>query len=178
MPPNCGCPFPQSNLYYLEQSGRKGQIAWGVIDKNPLSVIPPRFLLETKLGNPTRMTREEVEEYWEAWATMEAKGDPLSFVNDKGKGREQAKKGQEDEEEDEEQQQGDEEQQGQEEDEVEKNCPSPTCEIDRGITLPCQCNTPAMRTLCLQLSAPPFGGSLVLFLALVGLVDGLEVCPV
>jgi len=64
-----------------------------VIDKNPLSVIPPRFLLETKLGNPTRMTREEVEEYWEAWATMEAKGDPLSFVNDKGKGREQAKKG-------------------------------------------------------------------------------------
>ena len=156
-----------------------------MIDKNPHSVIPPRFILKTKIGNPTRMTREEVEEYWEAWATMEGEGNPLYFINHKGKGREQADKGQEDEEEDEEEQEGGKKQQGQEEDEVEKNYspaskapPSPIFEIDRGISLPCQCNTPAMRTTCLQLLAPPFGASVVIFLAIVDLVDALEVGPV
>ena len=68
-------------LGYLGQSCRKGKITWGVIEKNPHSLINPRFLLEPKIGNPTRMKLKDIKIYWNSWVLKEAKGDPFSFLS-------------------------------------------------------------------------------------------------
>ena len=171
----------------LEKSGRKGQITWGVIEKEPHKLIPARFLLETKIGNPTRIGREEVETYWQAWATMEAKGKPFSFFSWKGKGREQDDD--QEQEDDEmggdggggENEKGDEEEGGEEEAQSAANkihhSPTLGFKIDKNIPLPCECKTPDKRTACLKLLGPGWGSAVVVFLAIVKLVDALEVGP-
>jgi len=44
-------------------------------------MIDPRFLLEAKLGNPTRMSLRAVTAYWKHWSFKGQKGDPFSFLN-------------------------------------------------------------------------------------------------
>ena len=146
-------------------------------------MIHSRFILKSKIGNPTRMGRVEVEEYWQAWVTLQTKGDPFSFVSyGKGKGREE-----EEEEGEEEGEKGDGGDKGQDGDQEEgchsktnKKHPSPTpgFAVDKDIPLPCECTTPAMRTICLQQLAPKWGSSRAVYCTIVQLVDTLEVGPV
>ena len=53
--------------------------------------------------------------------------------------------------------------------------PTSEFDIDQGIPLPCQCNTPAVRTLLLKKLAPEWGSTGKGYHALVKLVDALEV---
>ena len=173
---------PQSNLGYLEQSGRKGNITWGQIDRDPEILIPPRFILETKIGDPTRMGVEDIKLYWQAWGRKQTNGDSFSFLSDrKGKQREQQEQEEEEQEEQEEQEEG-KGQDGDEEDThtiINKSLPSliPESDIDSGIPLPCECDTSTMRTTCLQQLAPKSGSLKKTFHKLIGLVDALEVSP-
>jgi hypothetical protein len=48
---------------YLVESGRKGKITWGKLAKDPNSLVDPKFLLKSKLENPTRMTLDAISEY-------------------------------------------------------------------------------------------------------------------
>ena len=56
--------------------------------------------------------------------------------------------------------------------------PTPDFNIDGGIPLPCQCETPAIKTFCLQHLASGLSDSGKVFSALIELVDALEVSPV
>jgi hypothetical protein len=159
--------FLLSDLGYLAQSGRRGKITWGEISANPLDLIHPRFMLEAKLGNPTRMNLEDVKGYWEFWVSKETEGDPFSFLSGK-EGEEADVEGKD------------------------KEIPHPTnkslimspspstpeADIDSGIPLPCECDTPAMRTTCLQQLVPKSGSAGKSFHALVDLVDALKVSSV
>jgi len=164
--------IPQSNFHYLEQSGRKGNITWSQIDREPLALIHPRFILEAKIGDPTRMSVDDIKAYWGAWAKQSG-GFPFSFLHI-GERKDQD---QEDQEEG-----GSKGQDGDEEDAhlmtKNKSYPSPIPgDIDIGIPLPCECDTPTVRTTCLQQLAPKWGSSMKSFHNLVGLVDELEVRP-
>ena len=184
--PTVNIHFSLSDFGYLEQSGRKGKITWRKIDKNPLSLIHPRFLLETKIEDPTRMKLDDLKAYWEAWVSEEAKGHPFSFLSGKekdedeedededegkgkGKGQDQNQVGSEDEDQN----------QDQEEPHSTINKPSTpsssALKINYGIPLPCQCDTPTERTICLQGLAPKDSDTGQAFHALVKLVDSLKV---
>jgi hypothetical protein len=65
----------------------------------------------------------------------------------------------------------------QEDQEEESPLPGPSSDfnIDYGISLPCECNTPALRTSCLQQLVSQEGKGCILFHQLVSLVDTLEV---
>lgn len=188
-----------SQLNYLVNSGRRGKVAWGEIDSKPHNLIHPKFILETKLKNPTRMSLGSVEAYWKAWALKASKGDPFSFLIWKGKEKE---KGGEEEEEEEERGKGESEGKGKgvegkkqrdEEDASEdeqgeegKKLPAsggspipfpPDIDIDQSILLPCKCDTHCVRTRFLQELISKVGDSGKTFHALVKLVETLEVSP-
>jgi hypothetical protein len=176
--------FP--NPDFLGQSGRRGKITWGVVNKNPLKLIHPRFILNNKIGDPNRMRLKDLEAYWKDWVLKESEGDPFSFRGgEKGKGTEKGKEREQEDEEEEGEEEGEErqEQRNQEEGEEEENLgaekqPTPLTPdfvIDHGIPIPCQCDTFTMRTTCLQGLAPKWINSRTRFNTLVKLVDDLEV---
>jgi hypothetical protein len=112
---------------------------------NPSKFIDLRFILETKFGNPTRMKGDEVRVYWGDWVLREAAGDPFAFLDEDQDGTHP------------------------------QPPPNPDFAIDEGILLPCQCETTAVRTICLQQLVAKKGDSGKTFHKLVGLVDALEV---
>ena len=136
------------------------------------------------------MTLEGIKAYWQLWVSKGTKGDPFSLLSGKEKEGEQE---QEDSEEnkneggDEGENQVQDQDQDQEEEEEETHSrtkkaptrppisPTPECDLDIGIPLPYQCDTPAMRTTCLQQLAPKWGSAGKEFNLVVGLVDALEV---
>jgi hypothetical protein len=167
-------------------------------------LIDSRFILETKIRDPTRMTLVEVQSYWQHWALKAGKGDPFTFLVDKGagKGEEEIDEEEvEDEEKEEEGGGGEGERRGKgrkkekgkkrkgkekeneetedEEDEEEKEKsptpPTPDFDIDQGIPLPCQCDGSTVRTHFLQKLSPNRGTSGKTYHALVKQVDTLEV---
>ena len=52
----------------------------------PESLVDSKFLLETKLDNPTRMTLGEISEYWKHWVLQMDQGFPFAFLHISGKG--------------------------------------------------------------------------------------------
>lgn len=74
-----------SQLDDLVNSGRRGRIPWGSISAQPHKLIDKKFILKPTLRNPTRMSLENVEAYWTAWALKASKGEPFSFHVWKGK---------------------------------------------------------------------------------------------
>jgi hypothetical protein len=164
--------FLHSNLHYLGQSGRRGKITWNKITETPHDFIDPKFLLDTPFGDPTRINTADVEVYRKDWVARDIKGKPFHFLSAKGK-----KKATVEEEEQEEQEEEQEDQEEQEEQEEESPLPGPSSDfnIDYGISLPCECNTPALRTSCLQQLVSQEGNVCILFHQLVSLVDTLKV---
>jgi hypothetical protein len=157
----------------------------------------PRFILENKIRDPTRMTLNEVRAYWKHWVLKSSKGYQFSFLTrgdaKRGKGKEdeeeesdEGSQENEDEEEEEERKEGDEDE-DEDEDEDRGNTlatqrppspPTPDFNIDEGIPLPCQCDTPAVRTSCLQKLAPKWDASGKIYHNLVKLVDTMEVSSI
>jgi hypothetical protein len=134
------------------------------------------------------MGLKDLEVYWKHWALEEGKGRPFAFHTDKGKGREREEDGEEEDEEEEEGGSGGEEghdnhgKDGQmdEEDEEERITAAPTppsaaFAIDQGISLPCQCDSPAARTICLLQLALEQESTGKTFSSLVQKIDALEV---
>lgn len=122
---------------------------------------------------------DDIKAYWGAWAVKQTKGDPFSFLGHRER-VEQEEQGQEEEEQEGEGEKG---RDGDEEDThpmINKSHPPPVPEldIDSGIPLPCECDTPAMCTTCLQQLAPKWGSFRKTFYDLVVQVDALEVSPV
>jgi len=120
------------------------------------------------------MNLKDIEVYWKAWVQKEAKGDPFSFLSGEGDGEEE--------------QDGKEQEEEEEEEELHPTIskssirpptpPTPDFNIDNGIPLPCQCDTPALRTICLQQLAPKWGDTGKTFQTLISQVDALEVSSV
>ena len=186
-----GNPFFHSNLGYPGKSGRRGRISWNKILENPRNFIHPKFLLETEFGDPTRIHAKDVQVYWEDWVLRDTKGKPFSFLSVKGKekmaveeeeeseeGKSKAKakgKGKEVEVDDSNKSDEDEEEEEEEEEEEKIRSPSPDIHVDDGIPLPCECNTPALRTSWLQQLVSQEGEGGKLFHKLIDLVNALEV---
>ena len=118
------------------------------------------------------MVLEDLEVYWKAWVRLEAQGHPFSWLT-----------GSKEEEEEEQGGYQDEEQEDQENDQEgihstanqQPTHPTPEFDIDSDIPLPCQCDTPDARTLCLQQLVPNFGSTGKTFHTVVGVVNDLEV---
>lgn len=140
------------------------------------------------------MSLQDIEAYWKDWVARKSEGDPFSFWSGKGNGKAREERGEEegdgdgdDDEEDEEKgkegkkNQRDGKDDGDEDDETipaAEGSPAPLgpeFDIDKGILLPCQCETPALRTTCLQKLAPEWGNVSKTFHNLVKLVDTLKV---
>ena len=85
----------------------------------------------------------------------------------------------EEEEEEEEKEEEEEEKEKEEEEKGESPSPGPSSDfnVDYGISLPCQCTTPVLRTSCLQQLVAQEGKGGKLFHELVNLVNTLEVSP-
>jgi hypothetical protein len=115
------------------------------------------------------MGLKDVKAYWALWVSKEAKGDPFSFIREKV-----VVVGEVEEEEEEEETQPT----------TSKPLikaptpPTPTFDIDNGIPLPLQCNTPVLRTICLNQLGPKWGDASKTFHTLVELVDALKVSSV
>jgi hypothetical protein len=157
------------NLSYIEQSDRRGKIAWGKIKTDSESLIDPRFLLEAKLGNPTRMPLQSITAYWKHWVSQEKKGDPFSFISPDGEGD----KGESDANSDKGKGDGgiaDDGQDGPEEPDH--------YSIDHDIPYPFLCDTPSMRTNCLHQLVSNNGAANKGFHALVNMVNTFEVSPI
>jgi hypothetical protein len=138
----------------------------------------------------------DIKVYWQDWVSRDTEGEPFAFLSTKGKEKmeeeeedeEQGKskgkgKGKEkDDDDDDEEQEQEQEQEEQEEEEEEKEesplpCPSSDFNVDYGISLPCQCTTPVLRTSCLQQLVAQKGKGGKLFHGLANLVNTLEVSP-
>lgn len=142
---------------YSENSGRRGKITWGVLNKNPQSLIPSSFLLDLKLDNPTRMTLTAISVYWNDWEFKANKGNHFSFLGV-------------DESQDQESNKGD--SQGDSDDEDS----APTFTIDNGVLPPFLCGkTPGERTKCLLGLVTGRSDNSKTFRATVNLVNNLEV---
>jgi hypothetical protein len=200
-----GNPFFHSNLGYQGKSGRRGKITWNKILENPRNFIHPRFLLETEFGNPTRIHAKDVQVYWEDWVSRDTKGNPFSFLSVKGKEKMAVEEEEESEEEgkskakakgksqnkgkgkevevddnnksddDDDDDDDDDEEEEEEEEEEKIRSPSPDVHVDDGIPLPCECNTPALRTSWLQELVSQEGEGGKFFHKLIDLVNALEV---
>lgn len=105
--------------------------------------------------------------------------DPFSFLNVKGKGKARSKGKEEDEDDEDEE---DEEKVDESAHPGPQRSPIPPAplDIDHGICLPCECDTPAARTVCLQQLVPKGGDGdgARAFHKLVKLVNTLEVSSV
>ena len=128
------------------------------MSRKPLSLIHPMFLLDIKIGDPTRIPLEHVKLYWKAWVSLEAKGYPFSFLS--------IVEGEEEE----------------EEIQPKSNRPSTSqlappqvFDFDDGVPLPCECDTSALRTTCLLQLVSKSGGFGKAFHVLVKQVDALQV---
>ena len=129
------------------------------------------------------MSLEGLKSYWRVWASKQDKGDPFFFFgNKKGEGEQE----EEDKGEDKKKKKKEEEEE-EEEDKEETHSrgkkislpasSTPEFDIDRGVPQPCQCDTPALRTLCLQQLVSKLGAGSV-FHKLTKQVDALKVSPV
>ena len=149
--------FSLSNLNYLVQSKRTGRIPWGIISSNPGSLIAPRFILDTSLENPTRMSLQDLTSYWNHWVSKQKKGDPFSFLSAGDGGNQDSASDKEDE-------------------NIPKDFPiSPDHHnIDDGVLYPFKC-TPSKYTSCLERLVPKEGETNKIFHKLVKIVDGLDV---
>jgi len=132
------------------------------------------------------MSVDDLKVYWMSWAKKQTQGDPFSFLSDREGRQEQEQEQEQEEQEEQEKEQEEAGRKGQDGDEedtlsitMNKSHPSliPGSGIDGGISLPCECDTPAARTACLQQLAPEWGGFKTAFHSLIGLVDQLEVSP-
>ena len=130
------------------------------------------------------MHLKDLEAYWKDWVLKESEGDPFCFLSSKGKEKEKEKR-REGEKKTDEQDEDEQDEENKEDEEDEKENipvardpttpPTPSFKIDDDIPLPCQCATPAARTLCLQQLVPEKGDSGKTFHSLVKLIDALEV---
>ena len=123
------------------------------------------------------MLLENLEAYWKVWVLQEAQGHPFSFLTGSEEEEQEGQGGSQDEEQgDQENEQED--QENEQEDSAENQPPippTPEFNIDNGIPLPCQCDTPDLRTFCLQQLVPKFGATGKTFHVVVGLVNDLLV---
>jgi len=142
-------------------------IPWSEIRTDPESLIDSRFLLKTKLSNPTRMSLKDITVYWNHWVSKEKKRDPFSFIPDNS-----SEKGKEDYGSD----KGDDGDDG--DDITEKPFSLDHYSIDDDIPLPCQCETPSVRTNCLEKLVPGSNEISKSFHRLVKMVDALKVSSV
>jgi hypothetical protein len=161
--------FSLFNLSYIEQSDRRGKIPWGKVKTDPESLIDPEFLLEAKLGNPTRMSLQDITAYWKHWASKDKEGNPFSFiasdvVGDKGESDENSDKGK-----------GDDDNADVGQDDAEE---PDHYSIDHDIPHPSLCDTPSMRTNCLHQLVSNSGGVNKNFHILVNMVGAFEVSPI
>ena len=176
-------------------SGRRGRITWREIKADPESFIVSRFLLKTKLENPTRMSLKDVTAYWKHWVLQDKKGDPFSFSlddnsdqgaggsgkGDGGSGKDDGGSDKGDGDSDKSDGNGDKED-GDKID-IDKYAEKLTVfsldlyAIDDGIPLPLLCNTPSARTHCLQKLVSNRSQTNKTFHELVEIVDTIEVSP-
>jgi hypothetical protein len=131
-------------------------------------LIHPKFILETKLGDPTRINLEDVKLYWNHWVLKEAAGDPFCFLTG-GEGEE------EEEEEEEEEAHPTTKKAPTKPSTRPPTSPTPGFEIDSNIPIPSQCDTPAARTICLKRLAPRGTDAGKSFLTIVKQVDAFKV---
>jgi hypothetical protein len=137
---------------YSENSGRRGKITWGKLARNPQSLIAPRFAVDFKLDNPTRMQGHALTTYWTHWESKAKKGDPFSFLGANGddRGNDQGDEGMED--------------------------LAPCFTIDDGVLPPISCcGTSSNRTWCLQALVTGRSEESKAFRTTVKLVETLEV---
>ena len=73
--------FSHLTPIYLVESDRKGKITWGKLVKDPKSLVNSRFLLSSKLENPTKMTLDAISEYWNDWVLKVDEDDLFSFFD-------------------------------------------------------------------------------------------------
>ena len=153
--------FSLSKLNYLVQSKRRGKITWGTISSDPESLIDPRFLLDAKLGNPTRMTLTNITSYWNHWVSKQKKGDPFFFLSVDDDSDRSGIGGISDK----------------EDEDIPEDLPIPSPDyhnIDEHVLYPFKC-TPSKYTSCLQKLVPKGGETNNTFHELVKIVDDLEV---
>jgi hypothetical protein len=137
---------------YLGQSGRRGKVTWTKIAEDPHKFIDPKFLLDLPFLDPTRINLTDIKVYWQDWVSRDTEGEPFAFLSTKGKEK-------------------------MEKEESPLPGPSSDFNVDYGISLPCQCTTPVLRTSCLQQLVAQEGKGGKLFHELVNLVNTLEVSP-
>ena len=143
-------------LICSENSGRRGKITWGVLNKKTQSLIPPRFLLNVKLDNPTRMPLAAISVYWNDWVFKAKKGDHFSFLGADERQGEASSRGD-----------------SQRDSDTESTS---TFTIDNGVLPPFQCGiTPSEHTKCLQGLVTGRSDTSKTFRQTVNLVDTLEV---
>lgn len=121
------------------------------------------------------MSLKNIKFYWKAWALKQDEGDPFSFLEP---GEEDKDDGDQDQYQREDDDEEEEEEQTHNQSSTRPPIP-PTLDFstDRGIPLPCECDSPAARTVCLQQLTQKWGNGKG-FNILVGLVDALEVSSI
>ena len=149
--------FLYSNISHPAQWGRRGNIPWAEVKTDQKSIISSRFLLKAKIGNPTRMSLNDITDYWIHWVSKDKKGDPFCFGVD-GEGDKSSSSG------------------------TDKGAAEklPSVSSDNSIDdipYPFLCHTSHTRTNCLQKLVLNKGETGNMFHALVGMVDTLEVSP-
>ena len=154
--------FPHLTSIYSENSGRRGKITWGNLTNNPQSLLPSRFVLDTKLENPTRMPLAATSAYWNYWVLKDQKGDPFIFLSPDEDNQDIA----EDDGENQEIAGGDEGMQEM----------APGFKIDNGVLSPLMCDyAPSECTECLQGLVTSRSKMSKCFRAITNLVNNLEV---
>ena len=135
-------------------------------------MIDPRFLLEAKLGNPTRMSLSAVTAYWKHWSSKSQKGDPFSFLNLDDSDDDRDKSGSKS---------GESEKDGGNRGDDGAGNPSTSSPdhfaIDDNIPYPLLCET-SERTGCLQALVSTQGQVNKTFHQVVRMVDSMEVSPI
>jgi hypothetical protein len=150
-------------------------------------VINSRFLLDTKLGNPTRMSLQKITSYWTHWVSKDKKKDPFSFISFVGDSQgddDESNRGEDDDSNkskvDDDSNTGTDSHgsnKSGDEEEVEKSLPPDHYSIDDGLIYPFMC-APNERTNCLQELVPKTSQTNKTFHALVEMVDALEVSSI
>ena len=185
--------FPHLTSIYSGNSGRRGKITWGILTKNPQSLLPSRFVLpDTKLENPTRTSLAATSAYWNYWVLKDQKGDPFIFLSPdedyqgvaEDDGEDQGIAGDDEEnqelvgghEENQELAGGDEENQEMTGGDEEMQDMAPQFKIDNGVLSPLMCgDAPSERTECLQGLVTSRSKISKCYRAITKLVDNLEV---
>ena len=141
-------------------------IPWGEIRTDPESLINSRFLLKTKLSNPTRMSLKDITAYWNHWVSKDRKRDSFSFIPDNSSEKDKedysSSKGED----------------GEDGDIAEKPLSPDHHAIGDDIPLPSQCKTPSLQTNCLEKLVPGSNEINKSFHRLIKMVDALKVSSV